>query len=304
MDIRPLSGVTQQSGSPSREAAQEVTQPDSVTVGEAKKSQQIPPALISEIMAPKQDPLMSDEYHWNPGVEKRIDEFIEKVKAGEVKNPTAVFDADGTIWRDDIGESFLRWLIKNRKLKDVDYSKDIYGEYEKMLQQDVGAAYAFSTSIMKGINEQDLQDWSTRFFPEHFSGNVFPKQKELFRRLQDAGVDVWIVTASNHWIVEGAAPHMGINADHVVGMRVEVENGVLTDKVIPPITYRQGKVDAIEKYIGKKVDFAAGNSMTDYEMLKSAKEMSLVINPRDAGPPDDNLMHLAKSNDWAIQKWA
>lgn len=245
----------------------------------------------------------SDENTWNPAVQKNIDKFIDRVKSGEIKDPKAVFDADGTIWKDDIGERFFEWLIKNRKLNDVDYSKDIYKEYEDEVKKDPGVGYTMAVTMMKGIKEKDLINWSKEFFPEHFMQNIYPKQKELIKRLQDSGTDVWIVTASNRWIVEGAAPYMGVNPDHIVGIQTEVKNGELTGKIIPPVTYRAGKVEAIKKYISDHVDFAAGNSMTDFEMLDFSRVMSLVINPKNEGPDENNLMHLAEKNKWSIQKW-
>ncbi len=305
MDIRSLSTSPQSQTLPTSRHQRADGQYDSVALNEQSARVQKPFSreMIEKAVGATPDPYLSDQSSWNPEVEKRIDSFISRVKAGEIENPTAVFDADGTLWRDDIGERFLQWLIKNRHLQGVDYSKDIYGEYEKMLEKDTGAAYAMATKLMNGINEKELIKWASDFFPSHFSSNVFPKQRELISRLQEAGVDVWIVSASNRWIVEGAAPHMGVSNDHVVGIQTEVKNGKLTDTIIPPVTYRQGKVDAIKKYIAGKVDFAAGNSMTDFEMLSFANDTSLVINPRDSGPPDSNLMSLAQQGNWAIQKW-
>ncbi|MGV8121440.1 MAG: hypothetical protein AB2L14_16900 [Candidatus Xenobiia bacterium LiM19] len=104
--------------------------------------------MIEKAVATAQDPFLSDEDRWNPEVDKRIDSFISRVKAGEIENPAAVFDADGTLWRDYIGERFLQWLIKNRHLQGVDYSTDIYGEYEKLLQKDTGAACAMAAQLI------------------------------------------------------------------------------------------------------------------------------------------------------------
>jgi HAD superfamily phosphoserine phosphatase-like hydrolase len=305
MEIRPLSTAVNSQIPQVQELQKMAGQPDSVVLnGQPAKAQKpFSSDMIARTVGASSDPYLSDLDSWNPEVEKRIDSFLSRVKAGEIENPTAVFDADGTLWRDDIGERFLQWLIKNRHLQGADYSKDIYGEYEKLLEKDTGAAYAMATKLMSGINEKELAGWAADFFPSHFSSNVFPKQRELISRLQEAGVDVWIVSASNRWIVEGASPHMGVPQDHVVGIQTEVKNGVLTDRIIPPVTYRQGKVDAIREYIGEKVDFAAGNSMTDFEMLGFAKDTSLVINPKDSGAPDNNLMSLAQKGDWAIQKW-
>jgi len=43
--------------------------------------------------------------------------------------------------------------------------------------------------------------------------------------------------------------------------------------------------------------------MSDFPMLGFSSGMSLVINPKDAGPENSNLMALSEKHDWAIQKW-
>jgi len=249
------------------------------------------------------DKYMSDINEWNPEVEKRVDAFLDKVKSGEIKDPKGVFDGDGTIWSNDIGERFLEWLIENKKLKDVDYSKDIYKEYEELVKEDPTKGFEKAVTLMNGIEEKDLKKWAADFFPQHFQHNVFPKQKELLSRLQEAGVEVWIVSASNRWSVEAAAPYVGIDPSHVIAMSTEVVDGKLTDRIVQPSINAAGKVEAIKKHIGNRVDFVSGNSMSDFPMLGFSSGMSLVINPKDAGPENSNLMALSEKHDWAIQKW-
>jgi HAD superfamily phosphoserine phosphatase-like hydrolase len=243
----------------------------------------------------------SDINSWNPSVEKKINEFVKKVKEEEIKGQKAVFDADGTLWQNDLGETFLKWLIENKKLENADYSKDIYKEYEDLVKKDPGKGFIFAVTLMKGIDEKDLKNWAEDFFNNHFKENVYPKQKELIKRLKDAGVEVWIVSASNFWSIEGAAPYMGVEPAHVIAIKTEVENGKLTDKIITPVLHGPGKVEAIKKYIGDRVDLVSGNSMSDYDMLKFSTSLSLVINPSGKGP--GSLMELAENYGWSIQKW-
>lgn len=242
---------------------------------------------------------MSDKIfinNWDKKILKKLDDFFRKLASGKIVNPVAVFDADGTLWRNDLGEGLFQWLINNRKLNGVDYSKDIYREYEELVRKDPGVGYKRAVTIMKGIIEKDLRQWSNDFFQNQFKHNVFSEQKELIKNLQTAGVRVWIVSASNRWTIEEAAPYMGIDPSNVIAMKTEVIKGKITDTFIPPILYGRGKVDAIKKYIGDRVHFVSGNSMGDYEMLDFASEFSLVINP------DEALLKLAEKKNWNIQK--
>jgi phosphoserine phosphatase len=258
-------------------------------------------------MAENNDHYKSDINSWNPQSEARLEDFFGKIKTGIIKKPVAVFDADGTLWQNDVGEGFFMWLIKNKKLVGVDYSKDIYKEYETILAKEPDKAFSMAVAIMAGIKEDDLKIWAEEHF-DTFKNNVYPKQKELIKKLQDAGVDVWIVSASNKWSVDAGAKYMGIDSDHVIAMNVKVLNGKLTDELLPPVLHGPGKVEAIKKYIGNKIDFVCGNSMSDYDMLAFSSSFSLIINPSEkiitiGDNKNTSLLKESKKNGWTIQKW-
>jgi HAD superfamily hydrolase (TIGR01490 family) len=247
------------------------------------------------------DPHLADEGQWNPDVQHRLDGFMGRVERGEVDHPTAVFDFDGTLSRQDLGENFLKWQITNRKLKDVDYSQDIYRQYEDELKRDYRSGSAMCVSLMKGLEDKDVRAWAADFAKSHVEKNAFAGQRELVDRMLKAGVDVWIVSASAQYLVEAAAPHLGIAADHAVGVQAEVRDGVLTGNVPGIIPYREGKVAAIDLAVGRTPDFVAGNTWSDYEMVGSAKSVSLLINPADE--PPHSLLRQAEANGWGIQDW-
>ena len=74
--------------------------------------------------------------------------------------------------------------------------------------------------------------------------------------------------------------------------------------VLKALTYtHQGKVDAINKYIGKVPVYVSGDSITDFEMLQIASRMQMVINPKDKNAPEDNIFLQATQRGWPIQRW-
>ncbi|MEW6282485.1 MAG: HAD-IB family phosphatase, partial [Candidatus Eremiobacterota bacterium] len=187
------------------------------------------------------DPHYSDLDRWNPEVEQRLESFLADVRAGKIEHPTAVFDFDGTLCKRDIGERFLQWLIDEQKIQGS------YSDYEEAVKRDPAEGYALAVKMMKGVAEESLKAWAAPFAAEHVQANVFPKQRELVSQLQEAGVDVWIVSASNRWVVEAAAPLLGIDPEQAVGISAVVRDGKLTDEIEGPVTYREGKVEAIRK---------------------------------------------------------
>lgn len=124
----------------------------------------------------------------------------------------------------------------------------------------------------------------------------YPEMKELVKKLQRNGFDVWIISASTEVLVETAAQKIGMAPERVIGMQALTDqHGRFTDKV-ERFTYRQGKADAIQKLIGHNPIFAAGDSNTDIEMLLLSSGPRLVI---DRGKKP--LMDIAIERGWMIQ---
>jgi phosphoserine phosphatase len=98
---------------------------------------------------------------------------------------------------------------------------------------------------------------------------VHAEVADLLRALRDRQWDVWIVTASNQYVAEEAARHLGVGSARVRGIRSKRQKGVLTPDLEPPVTYREGKAQVLEK-AGVRPYLALGDSMTDFEMLTGA----------------------------------
>jgi len=78
----------------------------------------------------------------------------------------------------------------------------------------------------------------------------------------------------------------------VLGIRQKTENGVLTGELLQPVTYREGKQQALEQ-AGVRPDLAVGDSMTDFEML--AWSTTAIVIDRGRIPRNDS------SKDWYWQ---
>lgn len=207
----------------------------------------------------------------------------------------AVFDADWTLWSADIGEAFLRWLIAGRLLLKADYSSDIYKEYEKKVEVNRAAGYAWAVQTMAGLREEDIKLWSRQF--AYAWPNYRPLMLALINSLREKGFEVWIVSASNDWVIKAAASRVGVEPEKSLGIRVEVENGLLTDRIIEPVTCNYGKVETIIQHIGEKPLIAFGDSMGDLEMLEYSKIPFIVGRHEDK---ESKILEIARSRGWAI----
>ena len=124
---------------------------------------------------------------------------------------------------------------------------------------------------------------------------VRPAMVALARAMQDAGWEVWVISATNQWTIEAVAPLLGFAPERVVGNRCRVDQARITDEREGPITWRQGKVDAIALHTGRPPVAAFGDTWTDVEMLHAATELALLVDRGDA-----QLRSLAEERRWQV----
>jgi phosphoserine phosphatase len=107
------------------------------------------------------------------------------------------------------------------------------------------------------------------------------EMQELIRTMQNAGWDVWVISASAQWLVEVAAEWYGIPPSRVVGMRRQIVDGRISGTVLPPISFSDGKLDAYQTFVNRTrpPTFAAGDSLYDWKLLEWADEARLLVEP-------------------------
>jgi phosphoserine phosphatase len=198
----------------------------------------------------------------------------------------AAFDADGTLWDIDLGENFFQYQIDNQQ---VPLPEDPWKHYldMKKINGDPRDAYIWLAQINKGVALATVQYWAQKAFDNIRPTPLFDEQKKLISLLKNHGVKVYIVTASIRWAVEPGARAMGLTAEDVIGVETLVQEGLITDTKVLPITYRQGKVDAlVNKTNGLRPFLSSGNTIGDYELLQSATHIKLAVS---AASRDDKL---------------
>jgi len=118
----------------------------------------------------------------------------------------------------------------------------------------------------------------------HSGLRPYQAMHQLIARMQEVGIDVWIVTASNRWTAAAYAErYLNLPPQRVIGMTPKVVNGVITAEMDPgiPVTFGKGKNTAIRKLIGPRPVFAAGDTINQCEMLCMASALRLVIHKGD-----------------------
>jgi phosphoserine phosphatase len=205
----------------------------------------------------------------------------------------AAFDCDGTLWSGDAGVSFFDWEIDTGVVpaKVGDAMRTRYAEYKagKVSEDDMCGEMV---TMHKGMSEAVIEQAAADFMAHAFSGTIFPEMQELAGRLQANGCEVWAVSSSSEWVIRAGMKAFGIAEDRILATKVEIEHGVITDRLVR-VPSGPGKPKALREAAGKEIDAAFGNSRWDADMLAMAKS-GFAVNPN----PD--LEVTARQRGWSI----
>ena len=218
-------------------------------------------------------------------------ELLESVLRLQPK--LATFDCDGTLWSGDAGEGFFDWELRRGIVSEeiVRWARARYADY-RAGKVDEDTMCGEMVTMHRGMRETEVVRAAQEYFDKHFISKVFPEMRDLVARLQDSGCEVWAVSSTNEWVIRESIKHFGIPANQIIAATVEVENGVVTDRLIR-VPSGEGKPRAIREVIRRDPDAAFGNSRWDADMLKIAKH-GFAVNPN----PD--LEAMAKEQGWTI----
>ena len=116
----------------------------------------------------------------------------------------------------------------------------------------------------------------------------FAEMRALMGVLQDRGIACYVVSASSEWLVQTAAPLLGfpLPPERIFGVRANMAGDMVLPEDAPdyPLTWRAGKNEVIDRFIGCRPWLVAGDADTDYEMLtRPDAVLRLLVNRRLTG---------------------
>jgi HAD superfamily phosphoserine phosphatase-like hydrolase len=207
----------------------------------------------------------------------------------------AVFDCDGTLWSGDAGERFFDWELRRGVVSPevVRWARARHADYVagKVSEDEMCGEMV---TLHAGLEESDVLALGRQFFDENFTRQIFPEMRELIRRLQSAGCDVWAVSSTNEWVIREAMRHFSIPAEKILAASAQVKDGVITS-TLTRLPSGPGKPKAILEVIQEVPDLAFGNSRWDAEMLTLARH-AVAVNP------NSDLEQLAREKGWTIYR--
>jgi HAD superfamily phosphoserine phosphatase-like hydrolase len=252
-------------------------------------------SLDSKIMKPKNYP----KQIWSAIESATTDALRES--SGSGRSPVAAFDADGTLWDMDLGESFFKYQIQNCSLSMLkNLPKDPWEHYHDWKASgDPRPAYLWLAQINEGQEIKTVRKWATECIKSMQPLPIFEEQRQLIEFFLKNKVTVYVVTASVKWSVEPGAKILGVPQDQVLGVATAVENGIVTTRQDGTITYREGKAQELLNHTnGQRPFFCSGNTTGDLNLLKAATHLSLAV--RSCTDSTSELFHAEA----ALQKEA
>jgi len=108
---------------------------------------------------------------WTPEVKRALDQVMNSPVTIDTMRH-AVFDADGTLWHDDVGEAFFKNQIQNKTAPGIRDVSDPWNEYKKMITSDPVRAYGWLAQINAGLTDQALRDEAADFYRDHLQINL------------------------------------------------------------------------------------------------------------------------------------
>ena len=220
--------------------------------------------------------------------------LVEAVRACE-PGGIAAFDADGTLWREDIGEAFLRHLVSLGWVRLPD-GRDPYEEYERRVDEDKRSGYVFAAQLQAGLAVMDVQSEADRFAREWVPPRLVPQVNELRVLCEGQKLQTVIVSASPVSIVLAGAKVLRIPESRCAGIEVQVVDGRFTDKTIYPVTYAAGKVAALPARGWSRPFLACGDSAQGDAPLLAAARIGVVVAPPSGSP----LSAMARERGWFV----
>ncbi len=199
----------------------------------------------------------------------------------------AIWDADGTLWVDDVADDFTCWMIDQGHAPG-----ELWPRYMEIYRDDHPAGCRFLLTLYTGWNVDELQDLVELWWRERAHRNWIDEVVEALYHVTDLGYPNWIVSGTP---TDFLLPLMHfLPFDAVVGMDFETSGVTITGRHAGISCAGPGKAEKVISLAeGRKVAFAAGNGSLDGPMMEIADVAWSVY-------PNPDFERFSRERGWPI----
>ena len=211
-----------------------------------------------------------------------------------------LFDLDHTLLDGDSDVLWCDFLIARGLL-----DRDEFGARNAAMERDyragtvsVQAFCDFYVSTLAGRSVAEWQPLREAFLSEVVVPRLWPAGRALVRQHQQAGDLVLMTTATNRFITEWTAAHLGIQ--HLLATECELDAaGVFTGRTAGQLNMREGKVLRLQAWLAERGLALGDMDSTLYSDSINDLPLLSAVTRAVAVDPDAQLLAVARERGWA-----
>ncbi len=161
----------------------------------------------------------------------------------------AIFDLDNTLIAGDSDHSWGEFIVEKGLVDGDEYRRkndQFFQDYSNGTL-DIHAYLAFVLGELTRFSSTELQDLREEFMATKIDALMQPKSFELIASHRSRGHIPLIITATNRFVTEPIAAHLGI--EHLLASEAEIINGRYTGKSRGIACFQEGKVKRLKSWM-------------------------------------------------------
>ena len=215
-------------------------------------------------------------------------------------NAARYFDVDGTLVKSNLFDTLLFYVMNQQNpLLGMGRVAKTFASVPALLAAEEIDRGTFNEWLFKGyqgISEDRLLDLADEAFDSVMRPAMYKGAFDLVKRAKQAGHRIVLLSGSPDFLLKRLAKLL--DADDVIGNRLQIRDGLATGKLLPPIVAGPEKARIIKDHArehGFDLDDCAAysDSLSDIPMLS-------VVGRPAAVNPDFRLRALAKTHRWPV----
>ncbi len=220
------------------------------------------------------------------GLEK-VPSFIRQIPPCD-DHSLVIFDADGTLWVNDVADDFTRWMMDRDAIP-----KSNWHTYMRIYRNDPREGCRYLLTFFQGMVYKKLSKFVEEFWKWHAHRQWIPEVLASLYHLADKAYPIWVVSGTPTDFLLPVKEWLPVF--EVVGMDFEVDDrGLITGRHAGISCAGEGKAEKlIEMTYGRPIRFCCGNGSLDGPMMELAEVAWSVY-------PNPQFEELSRQKGWPI----
>lgn len=214
----------------------------------------------------------------------------------------AIFDLDdtlihgdcSTLWSEQMGR--LGWVDRESFMQRNNELMALYSKGELAMEDYM----AFALEPMAGRTPEEIAHLVEPWVEDIIEPLIYSDACKAVAARRKAGDRVLVISASGFHLVSAICARIGI--DDVLGIDLEVVNGVYTGRTVGTLTYREGKITRLMEWLDAQEENLEGAYF--YSDSRNDLPLLLKVDHPHAVNPDPVLREHAEKAGWPIHHWA